>query len=191
MDTKEVSTLKFVQHQERETHFREIALALLGLEAISPRVGVPLLFPTRRVRTLQSRFQAPFWDFVRREFVTVPTGLLESFCEDLENTPPTAESDRKLCIDLPSVVERWSFCAVATLLLATIFTVGGMYLFHPPRIEVGLCGALLAFLLSYSLSSRRSRRASFCWILEHEIRRRRGLDRDGGERIGISSVQPT
>ncbi len=191
MDTKETSTLRFVQHQERESHYREIGAALLSLEAISARVGIPILFPTHRVRALRRRYQPPFWDFVRREFVTVPTSLLESYYDDLEHNPLTAEADRQLFINLPSYLERWAFCITATIIMGLIFAAGGMYLFHPARFEIGLCGALLAFVLSYSLSTARSRRASFLWLVGAEIRRRQGLDKDGGERIGISFVQPT
>lgn len=187
-DLADADTLLLKQKEQ----YPVVALTLLTLETVSLRIGIPWLFPTRRVRALRSSFYSAreqIADYLRLSLVTVTTPVLESYLEDLEKLPDTQATEDALGIRLHSVWERFSFLLL--LMIGTAF-VGIVSI---PRLVSDLLTAsvllgsvmLLACALALSVAGTRARKASFVKVLCREIQRRRGLDSPGGGRLHLCS----
>lgn len=169
-----------VKTPEVAGQYHAIGDALLACEAVSWKVGIPWLPPTKRVRSLRRH---PEWreaktldDYLRCKLVGVKTEIIESYCEDLESLGTGAETSKALGIYLASGFERYLLADTTTsvTLFAAYFffrwLLGrAIFSFVPALICCGLIG-----LVGTTISSEAYRRTSFYSLLLRELARRRG-----------------
>jgi|GEM_PF-4009832 len=189
MVTQQTSSIQ----QERIQHYQTIGQALLRIEAVSSRVGVPWMFPTRRVRGVQQSVSSEeLAELAKQEFVTVSTSALEVYHDDLETLPDDIGSVELLQVKLNSRLEKYGFCALITFFFASSMLAFSISLYQDPGVYIllSLLGGLVGVLLGLDLASDCSRRKSFAALIQREILRRQGLDGDSRNRLSISSVDP-
>lgn len=173
-------------------HYQNIGRLLQTLEASSFLIGIPWLYPTKRLRALRVVLTQSAQDFLRFELVAVPTEALQSYADELQNAPYSAQSNQSLGLLNLTGLERHG----SLLFLPPAIGMLGFFVIETIT-ENNLLASLLAVLFLFvtavstlSLSSERYRRATFYNALVREIMRRRGIDVGGGEVVGVPQLKP-
>ena len=124
--------------------------------------------------------------------MAVPTEALQSYADELQNAPYSAQSNESLGLLNLTRLERHG----SLLFLPPAIGMLGFFVIETIT-ENDLLASLLAVLFlfvtavsSLSLSSERYRRATFYNALIREIMRRRGIDVGGGEVVGVPQLKP-
>lgn len=158
-------------------HYKTIGETLLIIEAATA-YGIPVLFPTGRVRNRRKSYYPTLSDFMRSSLISVPTFALESYVEDLIEPSENILINYDLQIAEVSLVERWGLGLIVLSLAFGLSLLIGLLsqteLFSSLSIAVGI-GLILALIYHFS-SDDKSRRSSFASVLKREIRRRKGQD---------------
>jgi hypothetical protein len=159
-------------------HYRLIGEMLSHCEAANAKVGIPFLFPTPRVAESARQVGPSLDDFVRASLVGVPTRVLESYCDDLENLTEEAKPAQNLFIREPTMLERFGFLCAMTAILGILSFIG--VLACGESAAVAGRSALLVLtalsLLVIVVTSETYRRTTLSWVMVGEILRRRGND---------------
>lgn len=146
---------------------------VLGIgEASSFKIGVPLLAPTRQVRSRRQRIDCSLEYFLRYNLVGVNTESLNLYIEELEGEA----SYEALFIPVITASERWA-CPVIMILCSLVIVLGISFASPTGLIWEGGLSLILsaAFLTAVFFSSDFYRRLSFVLLLKKEARRRAGL----------------
>ena len=168
-------------------HFRNIGRALAVAEAGDLEAGIPWLPPTRRVQALRREYRSESLEqWIRLSLVGVPTNIVIIYVEELEKAK--AGSDlASLGVPHPSFGERYAFAGLAAAAAVAAGVCGavltGQYNWFA---WVGTALAVLAAAGAGGvLGSDGCRRASFAAVLQQEIRRRKGEDDTGANRLRV------
>lgn len=176
--------------------FRAIGQALSSCEAGSLLVGIPVLFPSTRIKRLRKSFRGPVGDFFRQSLVTISTNALEAYDCELVERLERADDIESLGIFLPNFIERFFFVVISALLglvAVFFFYLSLVYLFDSTLELKALWYWVLAFELGVSyigfgFCTDEARLESFHGMLSREILRRHGKGPGFGGTIRIASA---
>jgi hypothetical protein len=168
-------------------HRLTIRNALAGAEARYFTAGIPLLFPTNRVRDLAFGKEEDLETYFRVTCSAIPTVALQSYLEDLDELETVSKKMSEPILPEISLFERYGMAITVMILGAmawgTFAHLSGAHTLFA-WLSGGLAGMFLGLIfLPFTYDAHR--RKSFGWILEREIMRRSGIDPDGGNTFQI------
>jgi hypothetical protein len=168
--------------KEREdsftSHYLTIGHTISICESASIKVGIPCLFPTKKIRSLKASYYGQLEDFIRIQLVGVPTVVLESYIDDLlehfdeDCIKPTS----KLFIHSLTLLEKYgcmSLFSIFSLFLA--YYTSSLYSSNNSTVILAtIIVGTISVSLSILVNSEIYRATSFAMLLRDEVSRRMG-----------------
>ncbi len=162
-------------------------------EAATTSIGIPWVPPTSRTKTLREDYYDPLKDFVRSTLVTIPTGALDAYAEDLEDLPHDEASAQYLHIGGLSSYERYALNIILFTGCFVLVFVAALWVRAGLGLAVGLSlfAAFLVTAVSSYVCSEESRRSTFHWLIFEELMRRRGMDQSDLTGLPVYAIGQT
>lgn len=192
--------------QNIESQIETINKTLLNAETSFFNIGVPIIFPTKRVREIQKSINEPLFDYLRIELQTVPTIVLENYLDDLLMASiscglSSIEDFRKevvtssflkkligeyeqndtrdsICLSINSKLEKY---AMPIVLSIVAYLICYLFNFNKPSLV-----AITSFLISLTFCRDSYRLTSFAKNIRKEILRRYGSDNPNSSKLRLS-----
>lgn len=177
--------------KEREESYLLIGKSLMSLEASFLRVGIPWIPPSKRQRSLERCQSGDLFECVRLHLVNVNTQVIEMYIDDLESERETSTSNCRLGIDSLNSFERYSWIVIICgVIFSSLFI--SMHYMGISVFIMCLVSLITGYIIGSAgglVSSEKNRRASFAWVLDQEVLRRKGGQFKNGSPLTLTSAQ--